>query len=95
VRRYLDLRGPSMVVSSACSSTAKVFGNAARMMAAGLCDAVVVGGVDTLCLTTLYGFHSLELTSSAPCRPYDARRDGISIGEGAGFALLERTRRVG
>jgi 3-oxoacyl-[acyl-carrier-protein] synthase I len=90
VRCYLGLRGPAFAVSSACSSTAKVFGNAARMMAAGVCDAAVVGGVDTLCLTTLYGFHSLELTSRGPCRPFDAERDGISIGEGAGFALLER-----
>lgn len=90
VRCYLGLQGPAFAVSSACSSTAKVFGNAARMMAAGVCDAAVVGGVDTLCLTTLYGFHSLELTSRGPCRPFDAERDGISIGEGAGFALLER-----
>lgn len=94
VRRYLGLRGPAFVVSSACSSTAKVFGNAARMIAAGACDAAVVGGADTLCLTTLYGFHSLQLTSSGPCRPYDAERDGISIGEGAGFALLERPARA-
>ena len=90
VRSYLGLQGPAFVVSSACSSTAKVFGNAARMIAAGVCDAAVVGGVDSLCLTTLYGFHSLELTSRAPCRPFDAERDGLSIGEGAGFALLER-----
>jgi 3-oxoacyl-[acyl-carrier-protein] synthase-1 len=90
VRRHLELRGPAFVVSSACSSSAKVFGNAARMIAAGVCDAAVVGGVDTLCLTTLYGFHSLQLTSSGPCRPCDVDRDGISIGEGAGFALLER-----
>jgi 3-oxoacyl-[acyl-carrier-protein] synthase-1 len=60
------------------------------MIAAGICDAAVVGGVDSLCLTTLYGFHSLGLLSRTPCRPYDAARDGISIGEGAGFALLER-----
>jgi 3-oxoacyl-[acyl-carrier-protein] synthase-1 len=59
-------------------------------MAAGVCDAAVVGGVDSLCLTTLYGFHSLGLTSRAPCRPYALDRDGISIGEGAGFALLEK-----
>jgi 3-oxoacyl-[acyl-carrier-protein] synthase-1 len=90
VRRYLGLQGPAFVVSSACSSSAKVFGNAARMIAAGACDAAVVGGVDSLCLTTLYGFHSLELTSRGPCRPFDAERDGLSIGEGAGFALLER-----
>jgi len=90
VRCYLELTGPAFVVSSACSSTAKVFGSAARMIAAGVCDAAVVGGVDTLCLTTLHGFHSLELTSRGPCRPFDVERDGISIGEGAGYALLER-----
>lgn len=91
VRHYFNLHGPSLVVSSACSSTAKVFGNALRMMAAGVCDAAVIGGVDTLCLTTLYGFNSLGLVSGAPCRPYDIERNGISIGEGAGFALLEKS----
>jgi len=85
-----ELLGPSFVVSTACSSSAKVFGNAARMMAAGLIDAAVVGGVDSLCLTTLYGFNSLELLSSDICRPWDAGRRGLSIGEGASFALLER-----
>ena len=90
VARYLGLTGPSFVVSSACSSTAKVFGNAARMIAAGVCDAAVVGGADSLCFTTLYGFRALELTSRQPCRPFDAGRDGISLGEGAGFALLEK-----
>ena len=90
VQAYLALTGPALAVSSACASSAKVFGNAARMIAAGLCDAAVVGGVDTLCLTTLYGFNSLGLLSRGPCRPFDARRDGISIGEGAGFALLEK-----
>jgi 3-oxoacyl-[acyl-carrier-protein] synthase-1 len=90
VQRHLSLTGPAFVVSSACSSSAKVFGHAARMMAAGVCDAAVVGGVDSLCLTTLYGFHSLGLTSRTPCRTFDVDRDGISVGEGAGFALLEK-----
>lgn len=90
VRAYFGLEGPAAVVSTACSSSAKVFAAAARLMACGVIDAAVVGGVDSLCLTTLYGFASLELTSASPCRPYDARRDGISIGEGAAFALLER-----
>lgn len=90
VSRYLGLSGPSFVVSSACSSSAKVFANAARMLAAGVCDAAVVGGVDSLCLSTLYGFNSLGLVSRFPCRPYDTERDGISVGEGAGFVLLER-----
>ncbi len=90
VTRYLGLSGPSFVVSSACSSSAKVFANALRMMAAGVCDAAVVGGVDSLCLSTLYGFNSLGLVSRFPCKPYDADRDGISVGEGAGFVLIER-----
>ena len=60
------------------------------MIEADLIDAAVVGGVDSLCLTTLYGFHSLQLCSAAPCRPFDVARDGISIGEAAAFALLER-----
>jgi len=92
VQRCLGLKGPTFVVSSACSSSAKVFAHAARMLEAGVCDAAVVGGVDSLCLTTLYGFNSLGLTSRAPCRPFDVDRDGISIGEGAGFALLEKSR---
>jgi 3-oxoacyl-[acyl-carrier-protein] synthase-1 len=90
VRRALDLHGPAFAVSTACSSSAKVFGSAARMIALGLIDAAVVGGVDSLCLTTLYGFHSLELLSGDICRPWDAERRGLSLGEAAAFALLER-----
>ena len=86
----LGLHGPSWVVSTACSSSAKVFGNAARLIAAGLIDAAVVGGVDSLCQTTLYGFNSLELLSPDICRPWDAARNGLSIGEAAAFALVER-----
>ena len=89
-REYFGLEGPAMVISTACSSSAKVFAAAARQLACGTIDAALVGGVDSLCLTTLYGFASLQLTSSTPCRPYDAARNGISIGEGAAFALLER-----
>ena len=89
-RRCLGLAGPAVVVSSACSSSAKVFASARRMMAAGLIDAAVVGGVDSLCLTTLYGFNSLGLMSTQACRPFDVARDGISIGEAAAFALIER-----
>lgn len=94
VRHALGLSGPAVVVSAACASSAKVFGNAARAIAAGLCDAALVGGVDSLCLTTLYGFHSLGLMSRRPCRPYDAARDGISLSEGAGFVLLEQPDRA-
>tara|TARA_R110002153_G_scaffold18021_4_gene63154 strand:+ start:34814 stop:35965 length:1152 start_codon:yes stop_codon:yes gene_type:complete len=89
-RHYFGLTGPAVVVSSACSSSAKVFASARRMIDAGLIDAAVVGGVDSLCLTTLYGFNSLGLTSEQACRPFDTERNGISIGEAAAFALLER-----
>jgi 3-oxoacyl-[acyl-carrier-protein] synthase-1 len=90
VRSAFNLEGPAVVVSTACSSSAKVFAAAARMIAAGLIDAAIVGGVDSLCLTTLYGFNSLELLAPEPCRPYDADRNGISIGEAAAFILLQR-----
>jgi 3-oxoacyl-[acyl-carrier-protein] synthase-1 len=90
VRARLGVSGPSVAISTACSSSAKAFASAARWIQAGLVDAAVVGGVDTLCLTTLYGFDSLQLLSRQPCRPYDTDRDGISIGEAAAFALLTR-----
>ena len=89
-REYFGLTGPAMVVSTACSSSAKAFAAAARQLAMGQIDAALVGGVDSLCLTTLYGFNSLGLTSPQACRPFDPSRDGISIGEAAAFALLER-----
>jgi 3-oxoacyl-[acyl-carrier-protein] synthase I len=90
VRARLRLGGPAAVVSTACSSGAKVFASASRAIEAGLCDAAVVGGVETLCFTTLHGFASLELLSREPCRPCDAERAGISLGEGAAFVLLEK-----
>jgi 3-oxoacyl-[acyl-carrier-protein] synthase-1 len=91
VAAALSLEGPCMTISTACSSSAKVFASAERMLRLGLVDAAVVGGVDTLCDSVLFGFNALELVSAAPCRPFDATRNGISIGEAAGFALLERT----
>ena len=91
VRRYLNLTGPAMTVSAACASSGKVFADAWQVIEAGLCDAAVVGGVDSLCLLTLRGFNSLELLATGPCRPNDAARSGLSIGEAAGFALIERS----
>ena len=88
VRESLGLSGPAWAISTACSSSSKALASAARLLAAGWCDAVVAGGSDSLCLTTLYGFHSLELLASEPCRPMDQHRQGISIGEAAGFMLL-------
>lgn len=90
LRERFGLAGPAMTISTACSSSAKVFAAAARALAAGFCDIALVGGVDSLCLTTLYGFNSLQLISREPCRPSDVDRDGISIGEAAGFALVSK-----
>lgn len=84
------LTGPTLTISTACSSSAKVFATASRWIRHGLVDAVLVGGVDSLCLSILYGFNSLELLSENQCRPFDRRRDGINLGEAAGFAILAR-----
>jgi 3-oxoacyl-[acyl-carrier-protein] synthase-1 len=91
VRRSLGLEGPAATISTACSSSAKVFASASRYIDAGVVDAAVVGGVDSLCLTTMHGFTSLQLVSDEPCRPFDAARKGMSIGEAAGYALVEKT----
>ena len=91
VQQYYELKGPAHVVSTACSSSAKVFASAYRHIQTGFCDAALVGGVDSLCLTTLYGFNSLQLVSEQKCTPWGKDRLGINIGEAAGFALLERT----
>lgn len=88
-RRRLGLGGPVVVISTACSSSAKTFAAAHRYISTGFCDAAVVGGVDTLCATTLMGFDSLGLVSPSPCTPWGLGRRGINIGEGAGFVLLE------
>ena len=90
VRAATGLDGPVVTVATACSSSAKVFAQAARLVQAGVVDAALVGGVDTLCGSVLYGFNALQLVSREPCRPFDARRDGLSLGEAGGFALLER-----
>jgi len=90
VAQVTGARGPCMTVATACSSSAKVFALASRMLQAGLADAAIVGGVDTLCGSVLYGFNALQLVSPDPCRPFDAHRRGLSLGEAGGFALLER-----
>ena len=90
VRQATGLRGPCVTVATACSSSAKVFAQAARLIQSGLADAALVGGVDTLCGSVLFGFNALQLVSAEPCRPFDAARDGLSLGEAGGFALLER-----
>jgi 3-oxoacyl-[acyl-carrier-protein] synthase I len=92
LQQATGLRGPCITVATACSSSAKVFAQAARLIQCGLVDAALVGGVDTLCGSVLYGFNALGLVSTAPCRPFDRARDGLSLGEAGGFAVLERAR---
>ena len=93
VGRVYGIRGPNYVVSTACSSSGKIFASAQRLVAAGFVDAVLVGGIDSLCRMTLYGFHSLGILSERACKPFSAERNGINIGEGAAFVLLERDTR--
>jgi 3-oxoacyl-[acyl-carrier-protein] synthase-1 len=90
VRLLTGVRGPGYVVSTACSSSGKVFASARRLIAAGIIDAALVGGVDSLCQMTVRGFASLEVLSPEPCRPFSSERRGISVGEGAALLLLER-----
>jgi len=86
--RELGLTGPAYVHSSACSSSAKAMASAARMINMGLCDAVISGGVDSLCTFTVAGFASLESVSAERCNPMSANRKGINIGEGAALFLM-------
>jgi 3-oxoacyl-[acyl-carrier-protein] synthase-1 len=90
VRSRLGLRGVALSISTACTSGARSFLEASTLIRAGLCDAVVVGGVDTLCAMTVQGFGSLALLSPDPTRPCAADRAGITVGEAAGLALLVR-----
>ncbi|MBR0672099.1 beta-ketoacyl-ACP synthase [Neoroseomonas soli] len=90
VRARLGLKGACISISTACTSGARAFLDAATLIAAGVADAAVVGGADTLCRLTLHGFGSLELLAKGPTRPCAEDRDGICIGEAAAFALLER-----
>ncbi len=88
--RILGVCGPSYTVSTACSSSAKVFRAALNLIHSGMCDCVVTGGIDSLCQLTLNGFSALELVSDEITNPFSRNRRGISIGEGGALFLLER-----
>jgi 3-oxoacyl-[acyl-carrier-protein] synthase-1 len=90
LRHALGVAGPAWTVSTACTSSAKAFSSARRLLKTGLCDAVIVGGVDSLCRLTLNGFTALESVSKELCNPFSRNRDGINIGEGAAVFLLSR-----
>lgn len=88
VADYFNITGPCYTISTACSSSGRVFISAKRMLQAGIVDAVVVGGVDSICKLTLNGFNGLEALSNQLCQPFSADRSGINIGESAAFMLL-------
>jgi len=92
VSGWLDVTGPSYAISTACSSSGKVFSAAARLLDSNICDAVVVGGADSLCDLTLGGFDSLEAISEQPTNPFSVNRSGINIGEAAAVFLLTKKR---
>ena len=83
-------RGPSWTISTACSSSAKALASAARLLQAGIVDAVIAGGADSLCRFTIEGFTALESVSAARCNPFSRNRNGINIGEGAALFLMTR-----
>ena len=90
VRKLTGCNGPSWMASTACTSSGKSFATAQRLIASGVIDAAIVGGLDTLCTMTLQGFNSLQALDRVACRPFRADRNGINIGEGGSFALVER-----
>ncbi|CAM2926396.1 beta-ketoacyl-[acyl-carrier-protein] synthase family protein [Vibrio rarus] len=92
IAAYFGLSGPCYSVSTACSSSGRVFISAQRLLHSHLVDAVLVGGVDSICQLTLNGFNSLEALSPTLCQPFSASRNGINIGESAALMLLSYQR---
>ncbi len=88
--QYADIQGIYYTISTACSSSGKAFAAAYRLIKTGICDAVIVGGSDSLCQLTLNGFDSLELLSAGICNPFSINRSGINIGEGAALFVLSK-----
>lgn len=93
--KAIGAEGPCYTISTACSSSAKVFPAARRLIEAGLCDAAIVGGVDGRCRFAMNGFHSLGALSQGKCRPLADDRDGICLGEGVALFLMERDNACG
>ena len=90
ISERLGIDGPSHTLSTACTSSALALTSAYRMLTAGLCDAVIAGGADSLCGLTLNGFGSLEALSDACSQPFSSNRRGINLGEAAALFLVTR-----
>jgi len=87
---FIGIQGPAYTISTACSSSGKAFASARRLIGQGICDAVIVGGADSLCSLTVNGFAALESISTGLCKPFGAHRDGINIGEAASLFVLSK-----
>ncbi|WP_340122257.1 beta-ketoacyl-ACP synthase [Methylobacter svalbardensis] len=87
---FLGVNGPAYTISTACSSSGKAFASARRLIGLDLCDAVIVGGADSLCGLTVNGFAALESISTGLCKPFGLHRDGINIGEAASLFVLSK-----
>lgn len=90
LQQIAGIQGPALTVSTACSSSANAFASAKRLIDLDLCDAVIVGGADSLCQMTVQGFSALESVSTEPCQPFSKNRCGINIGEAVGLFLLSK-----
>ncbi|GGK26839.1 beta-ketoacyl-[acyl-carrier-protein] synthase family protein [Aliivibrio fischeri] len=88
IAQYLNIDGPTYAISTACSSSGRIFLSAKRLLKAGFVDAVIIGGTDSLCRLTLNGFNSLEALSNEYCLPFSPNRKGINIGEASAYMLL-------
>jgi 3-oxoacyl-[acyl-carrier-protein] synthase-1 len=91
IARNLGIEGARLAISTACSSSFNALASAVRLIDHGLADAAVVGSADSLCRTTVFGFHSLGLTAPAATQPFARDRAGITLGEGSAFVLIERS----
>ncbi len=87
---FLGLKGPAYAVSTACSSSGKAFASARRLISLGLCDAVIVGGADSLCQFTVHGFDALASVSQGLCKPFGQHREGINLSEGVALFVLSK-----
>ncbi|ALM54479.1 3-oxoacyl-ACP synthase [Halomonas huangheensis] len=85
---WCGVDGPAYTLSTACTSSARALASASRLIKAGVCDAVIAGGADSLCQLTVSGFSSLDAVSIDPCKPFSAARSGINLGEGAALFLV-------
>ncbi|WKD49942.1 beta-ketoacyl-ACP synthase [Microbulbifer spongiae] len=90
IGEYLGIHGPQITVSTACSSSANAFASARRLISMDICDAVIVGGVDSLCDMTIRGFHSLGALSAGQTNPFSTNRDGINLGEAGAVFLMSK-----